>query len=462
MIAMTRPVVRTKLGGLRGIASGGAACYRDVPYASAARFRPPLPPVAWQGVRDAARHGPVAPQLPSRLRLAMGDFTRPQNEDCLSLTIATPLAKGAPRPVMVWLHGGAYISGAGSLDWYDGASLAVAGDMVVVGVNYRLGVLGFLHQPEMVGDSLAIQDICAALAWIAAHIAAFGGDPGRVTLMGQSAGAHAIMCLLAHDSAPGLFHRAILQSPPAGLATIATAQAAAHRSVFLAQLGLDDPEILDRVALPDLLAAQAALLRLTARPGELMPPLAPIGDRLADPADFIEAAAAAAGRQGIALLVGTVRDEMHAFYAPGPAPDQATMVQIVTRFTGSAGGIEPYEAARPDGTASDWLADLLTDVLFTRPTRAFTDAAARHGVSPFLYRFDWSAPATGFGACHCIELPFLLGNWPAWRRAPMLGRRQAPGLRRTMQAAWAKFAHGAAPWQGAGTMRFGALCELVS
>jgi para-nitrobenzyl esterase len=200
-------LVHTPNGTLQGLVSDGVTRFRGVPYATAERFAPPVPAPAWSGVRDATSHGPIAPQPPSRLRTAMGDYQRPQAEDCLTLTIATPSTEGA-RPVIVWLHGGAYLSGAGSLDWYDGGPLARDGDCVVVGVNYRLGALGFLKLLGLAEGNMGLLDMLAALRWVRDNIAAFGGDPARVTVMGQSAGAHAIMLLLTmEESARQFCHR---------------------------------------------------------------------------------------------------------------------------------------------------------------------------------------------------------------------------------------------------------------
>ena len=186
--------VHTALGDLTGVPS--VTVFRGVPYATASRFAPPKPIDCWSDTLDATRHGPIAPQPTSRLRAVMGEFSRTQDEDCLTLTIATPGADDAKRAVMVFLHGGAYLSGAGSLDWYDGSVLAGEGDIVVVGVNYRLGALGFLHLPGVAEGNMGLLDMVAALRWVRDNIADFGGDPARVTLVGQSAGAHAIMCLL--------------------------------------------------------------------------------------------------------------------------------------------------------------------------------------------------------------------------------------------------------------------------
>ncbi|MBK7474457.1 MAG: carboxylesterase family protein [Betaproteobacteria bacterium] len=142
-----KPLATTSCGILRGTTEVGVTVFRAVPYAAppagALRFQPPAPPAAWTGERDASAHGPIAPQPPSRLRMAMGDFSCPQSEDCLTLTIWTPAADAARRPVLIWFHGGAFMSGAGSLPWYSGATMARRGDMVVVGELHRLGALGF-------------------------------------------------------------------------------------------------------------------------------------------------------------------------------------------------------------------------------------------------------------------------------------------------------------------------------
>jgi para-nitrobenzyl esterase len=140
-------VVRTTAGDLRGAHENGVTVFRGVPYATAARFVPPQPVSVWQGVRDASRDGPIAPQGRSRLAHVMGDFERPQAEDCLTLNIWTPAADTKKRPVLVWIHGGAFSSGSGSVPWYSGERFAANGDVVVVSINYRLGALGFLCLP---------------------------------------------------------------------------------------------------------------------------------------------------------------------------------------------------------------------------------------------------------------------------------------------------------------------------
>jgi len=162
MTAIEQPAVRTKAGELRGTYENGIAVFRGVPYAAAPigelRFSPPQPTPPWQGVRDATQDGPVAPQGRSRLAHVMGDFERLQSEDCLTLNIWTPAADSAKRPVLVWIHGGAFASGSGSLSWYSGERFAANGDVVVVSINYRLGALGFLCLPGVSDGNLGLLD----------------------------------------------------------------------------------------------------------------------------------------------------------------------------------------------------------------------------------------------------------------------------------------------------------------
>jgi para-nitrobenzyl esterase len=393
----------------------------------------------------------------------MGDYTRPQDEDCLTLTIATPAADGHGRPVVVWLHGGAYLSGAGSLDWYDGSMLASDGDLVFVGVNYRLGALGFLHHPAVGNGDYAMLDMIAALEWVRDNIEAFGGDPARVTVMGQSAGAHAIMCLLARPKARTLFRRAVLQSAPPSLATLTTVRATGHAERLLDALDVprDAPDIAERLRAETpgrLVAAQMAVARQIAEFADVAPPFVPVSDALSDPHDFIAAAAKGAGEAGVDVVIGTTREEMHAFFAADPSmadPDPALVAAQFSRLAGRAEAIEDYRNRRPGASLVDLISDLVTDFMFLYPSLAFADSITRTGSKAWAYAFDCAAPRNGFRACHCIELPFTFGTFPAWGDAPMLAggdRREMAMLSATMRAAWAAFAHdgdpstGALPW----------------
>ena len=442
------PTAATSLGSLHGAWRDGIACFRGVPYAAQPvgerRFAPAAPPSAWTGPRDATRHGPIAPQLPSRLRVAMGDFDRPQAEACLTLTIATPSPDAAARPVLVWLHGGAWISGAGSLDWYDGTRLARDGDLVFVGVNYRLGALGWLHKPGLVDQDGGTSDMIAALRWVRAHIAAFGGDPGNVTLMGQSAGATSIGRLLMLPEARPLFHRAIIQSGGFGRGAYSSAMAAERADQFLRLLGIgpDAGDALDRlrtVEVPRLLAAQAELARANARFAQTMPMFMPVLPSPLTQAEWLEAIAA--GAAGKPILVGATADEVHAFYAADPAMAEPPRAAVLARFGGDASPAR-YRARRPDGSPMDLLADLGTEETFLRPAFRLAEAVARRGGDAHAYLFDWAPPGSPFRACHCIELPFVFGDFAAWPDATMLhggDPARMAALSDAMRQAWISF-----------------------
>jgi para-nitrobenzyl esterase len=237
----------TTTGLLRGQEEAGVVVFRCVPYAACDRFCPPVPAPAWEGEWQATADGPIAPQWPSRLEPVMGvpEFHE-QSENCLNLTITTPGADDASRgtrPVLVWFHGGAWVSGAGSWRCYGGHRLARDGNVVVVAVDYRLGILGYLRSPGVSEGNLGLADQLAALQWVHDNIAAFGGDPDTVTIAGQSAGAHAVQCLLGMPDARKLFRRAIIQSSPAGLGLGSARIARKAAARFLTYLGADPGDI---------------------------------------------------------------------------------------------------------------------------------------------------------------------------------------------------------------------------
>lgn len=439
-------VAKTDLGDVRGLAGDGVIRFRGLPYATAPRFGRPEPVASMPAA--ALAHAPIPPQPPSRLRAAMGDYDLIQDEDCLTLTIATPALSGS-RPVIVVLHGGAYLSGAGSLDWYDGATLARDGDCVVVGVNYRLGALGWLHLPPVSEGNNGLHDMLAALRFVRAHIAAFGGDPEHVTVLGQSAGAHAIMCLLVMEEAKGLFHRAILQSPPPTMTPLPAASAEAYGARLAGFAGVQ-PWGLRTLPVPALIAAQLQLARSLAAFADVRPPFLPVFDALARTDAFIAAAARGAAERRVAVVVGTTREEMHAFFVPDPAmrePDGA-LIEARFRALGGETALGRYRAWRPGGAAIDLLGDLVTDHMFQFPSLALAEAVARAGGQAFAYRFDWSVPGNAFHACHCIELPFVFGTFRAWPDAGMLrggeaGEMQA--LSASLRTAWVGFARSGVP-----------------
>ncbi|MFF6995835.1 carboxylesterase family protein [Streptomyces sp. NPDC008313] len=375
-----------------------------VRYATAARFARPRP-VAADDHRPSS--GEICPQLPSRLDAVMGPplDTRPQGEDCLNLTVTTPALDDGARPVLVWFHGGGFSSGAGLMDWYDGGALAAQGDVVVVGVNYRLGALGYLCLDGISEGNLGLYDQLEALRWVSTHIAAYGGDPGSVTVFGQSAGALSLRLLLEMREARGLLHRAILQSPPLSITARPRTDSEVLGRVFAGLLA-EDPRT---AGLPAILAAQreTASINLRRSGSTLEPPFLPVKFPAAQDGE-----PAVATVRGLDVLYGWNADDMTAF----PVDDA-----------------DPAE---------------LTRRLYEKPLAHYGVELARSGARVHTYRLDWRPAGSRFGATHCLELPLLLGTREAWRSSPMLGTEpwaEVDALGRAVRAAWIAFARTGTP-----------------
>ena len=461
-IEPSAPLVEIPIGKLAGRREDGVEVYRGIPFAAppigASRFRPPALPRAWTGVRDATRPAAICPQMPSRLSFAMGDVIAPQDEDCLSITVWTPRADAARRPVVVWLHGGAYVSGGGALDWYSGARLAHEGDLVVVAVNYRLGALGWLHHRDICAGNLGLLDQHAALEWVRDNVDRFGGDRGNVTLWGQSAGAQSIALLLMRPKARGLFHRAILQSAPLGAPPRSSDDATALTDSLLSELGIESSqgarERLQQVPVAALLAAQGAVARRLAaesqHKGRALLPIGPVADGAILPgrADY-DAALREAATQ-VDVLIGTTREEMAIFFAANPA------MQNLERAPIPPAELDRLQARRPAGTPTQLFADFVGETTFVNGSLAWAERAATAGRRTFVYQFDWSSPDRRLAACHCLDLPFVFGTREAFATAPMLAGADAgeiDALSAIMRASWIAFArtgdpnhHGLRPW----------------
>ncbi|WP_329000229.1 carboxylesterase family protein [Kribbella sp. NBC_00709] len=456
---MARCEATTPLGAVRGVDAGGQLRFTGIPYAQppvgGLRFAPPEPVRPWSGVLDATGPAVVPVQGPSRLVAAVGDFSAPQSEDCLHVSVTTPAADDARRPVLVWLHGGGYSSGGGAIDWYDGRTLAAEGDVVVVGVNYRLGPLGFLRVDGVGNGDAGLLDMIEALRWVRDNIEAFGGDPGNVTVFGQSAGAHSTLFMLTMPDARRLFHRAILQSPPGGVAPLTSAQAERNAALLHAALGYQSmPTATIRQQLRDepaerLLAAAKQVAGQTAVFGGVAPPFLPVVDGLETPDLLISAAADGAVEGGVPLIIGTTNDEawsmIYGLPAAGATHDQ---VQELIGGAGSTLRDRPWWTQRAAPTAVDVLADVMTDRAFTAPAHAFAgDVAAREG-DVWAYRLDWAPVGSPLGACHCIELPLVFGTADAWSKSPMTAGAdpaQQEALAALIRRYWLSFARTGEP-----------------
>ncbi|HEY8546760.1 MAG TPA: carboxylesterase/lipase family protein [Acidimicrobiales bacterium] len=461
-------IVETAAGKVEGLEREGVLLFRGIPYAYADRFRPPQPAPPWAGVLDATRFGPSAPQDPSATDTLFGVEDQDFGEDCLVLNVCTPAADDAARPVMVWIHGGGYTSGSGRAPYYDAGRLAVEGDVVVVTINYRLGLLGFLYLDHLVGDFAGsgvngIRDQIEALRWVRDNIAAFGGDPRRVTVFGESAGAMSIGTLLGAPEARGLFHAAVLQSGAAEHVQ-SPERATTVTDHVLRHLGLGPGEVDRLLDLPvdALLAAQAAAIEAvaTARPdprrpgsGYLHLPFEPVVDGgllTRPPLEAVRDGSAA----GVPLLVGTTRDEWNLFALQDTLADigPERLRRRVARLFGEDRADEAialYQAAYPDKHSSRLWCAMLTDRVFRMPAIRLAEAQLAHTDQVSMYRFDYASTALGglAGACHAIDIPFVFDTVEQEGVKVLLGGVDdgTRALARTCTTAWAAMARTGRP-----------------
>ena len=399
---MTAPTAHTTLGQVDGLSIGGLAVFRGIRYATAERFQRPRPIGPFEPGARADRFGPQCPQVPGVLEKALGSGSLPADEDCLSLNITTPACDGGARPVVVWIHGGAFVTGTASTPWYDGAALAGRGDVVVVAVNYRLGAFGFLGT-----SNLGLHDQRCALAWVRANITAFGGDPGNVTVVGESAGGASVVALVAAgaDTDGPLFHRAFAMSP--SIPQFRTGERAIELAdAFRAELSRPATE----AGVDEVLAAQAALLARRAGSFDSFAPAV-------DGELFHDSISQVCARSAIPMVIGTTRDEMRLFNAFDPAVrslDQDGVVERLRRSFGDAAGevYELYQRHRPSETAPQLLSAVQTDHTFRAPAWRLVDERATGGNATWMYWFTWQSPVLGgaFGACHGLDIPFLFHN----------------------------------------------------
>lgn len=456
---MTVRVV-TSLGVLEGTCEADVAIYRGVPYArppvGARRFAAPEPAGAWHGVRDASRFAASPPQSAEPLGSMLGLFPEGElGEDCLTLNIFAPARASAPRPVLVWIQGGAFIGGASAVPLYDARRLAARGDVVVVTFDYRVGMLGFStfdESSETTAVNAGLLDQIAALRFVREHIECFGGDPDRVTVFGESAGAGSLLALFGIDAARGLFHRAIAQSgAPEGVLTLAEGRD--RTGGFIDAAGLDPADLdgLRAVPVDRLLAAQQA--RVAAGPHRTGMFCAPVcdGSTLRE----VPLTAATTGwARDIDLLIGTTRDEMRLYDSAWLDSDTVLAAVCEAQMTlapeeraaASAELIAVHrEQRRRRGFATaacDLFASIQTEVSLRYP--AIRIAEARNGArNTRMYRFDWGSPLHDgiHGACHALDLPFVFGNLDAPGMREFAGTGSAPiALSERMMDAWVAFA----------------------
>jgi para-nitrobenzyl esterase len=442
-------VVRTTAGRVRGARERGLTVWRGVPFAAppigGRRFRAPEPPERWAGVRDTTRNGPLPPQPRTSTLLGAGLRT-PMSEDCLTLTIARRTAGDRPKPVVVFVYGGAFGIGGATSSAYRGESLAAAGDIVFVGFNYRIGALGWLDlsaygsADHPIETNLGLRDQLAALAWVRDNIAAFGGDPDDVTLVGESAGGTSVLTLLAMQAAKGLFARVIAESP-----TIGAVHGRARSSAWAAELVADLPGGAGALRTIDPEVLVAATNRLDLAVSDRLPAARVLGPVVGDellpdyPLDVL--------RRGeglpLPLVIGTNADEGTLFQKMRGL--RATPVRMDRMFDETVPAAKgPLLAEYGGGRGSRALERFVTDLMFWAP--AVAAAAGHAAVAPvWMYRFDFAPPAmrvAGLGAAHGSELDHVLARrGGATRRlALLLGwDREARALTGRMSGAWLRF-----------------------
>ncbi|MBD0424926.1 carboxylesterase family protein [Streptomyces sp. TRM S81-3] len=464
-------VVRTAAGAVRGRREAGLTVFRGIPFAEPpvgeARFAAPRPPRPWDGIRDAYAFGPPPPQ---DLGLAgqTGAPAAPEGDEWLTVNVWTPEPDpAARRPVMVWIYGGAYKLGHAGSPGYDARRIAADGDLVVVTFNYRVGMEGFARIDGAPANR-GLLDQVAALEWVRDNIAAFGGDPGRVTVFGESAGAGSIAALLAMPSAAGLFWRAIAQSVPGTFFSDELARDIA--TALAAEAGLR-PTVADLSAVaPDRLvptgqALAAKMPRYVDRWGQAAPtvtPYSPVVDGEVLPVMPWRALAEGAARD-VDLVVGHNRDEFRLFTAMAGRTDgigDERAAAALRLFGPGPDGEKAYRAAFPDASLGELYERVQTDWLFAMPSLHLAEAHLAGGGRAHVYELTWPAPGNGggLGACHALDLPLLFGTFHADVGALLFaGTEPSPealALSARFRASWTAFARTGDPgWPAYDTRR---------
>ena len=442
-------IVATRSGKVEGTERDGIQVFKGIPYAvppvGDRRWRPPEPEAPWDGVRDATAFSAQSAQSEFAMTTLFGGTRPAYSEDSLYLNVWTPACDDAKRPVLFWIHGGAFVWGAADTSWYDGTRFAKHGDLVVVSINYRLGPFGFLHladrYPELAGSGNAgIVDQIAALEWVRDCIGAFGGDPDRVTIFGESAGGASVSTLLGTPRARGLFRGAIAQS--GGASWCKTREdAITIADTVIERLGRGtDLDALFAASTDELIAAMPEFREN----GASSLPFAPVVDGTVLPQPPLDAI-----RQGNAknvnVLAGTNANEMTLFVMADPAfasLDDEVIKRRTAATVGSSAVVDNYRSRYPDLTPQELWVQISTDAVFWIPMVRLLEAQRGHGPT-YAYFFSWPTPVFGgfLKSTHALEIPFVFDNIDTPESAMFTGTGpERQRIADAMHAAWIAFA----------------------
>jgi len=460
MTSSEQPIASTHLGKLKGFVKDGIQTFLGIQYGKSTdgkrRFMPPEPPESWEGVKDALEYGPICPQGGSLADNALADNQvigplpkLPLSEDCLYLNVWTPAIKdNGKRPVLFWLHGRGFAEGAGSEGWYDGTRLSTRGDVVVVTINHRLNIFGYLYLAELGGEKYAASgvngmlDAVLALEWVRDNIAEFGGDPDNVTIFGESGGGLKVGTLLALPRAESLFHKAVMQSGP-GLRGVNPKQATQFAQEVLDHLGIKKEKIEN---IHDLTSEQLldAVKKLAGTGPGASGSLAPVVDGTLYPRHpfYPDEAPTAIN---IPLMIGTNKDESALFSAADPKRRAFTEEDLHRRLDRMLGErkeeiLSVYKKNRPDDTPWDLYIGISSEGMRLWSIQVAETKAASGGAPVYMYLFTWESKYMKgvFKACHALEIPFVFNNPDI---APFTGEGEDRyELAAAMSRAWINFA----------------------
>ncbi|MFC2035857.1 carboxylesterase/lipase family protein [Chloroflexota bacterium] len=465
MIESTQAIIETKAGKIEGNKLGSLCVFKGIPYATAPvgaqRWFPPEPLGPWSGVYQARNYAVIAPQNPSEIQITAPLEPEPQNEDCLYLNVWTPGIDNKRRPVLFWIHGGGFTAGSGSSPVYSGQTLSQRGNVVVVTINYRLGLLGFLNLNEVTNGRIptsgneGLLDQIAALEWVRDNITVLGGDPDNVTILGESAGGMSVGCLLVMPKARGLFHKAILQSGAAS--TTRSLDAAVHISgqvLDLLSVSVNDVDALRSLTVKELLLAQYELsVKMMKSDLRTIMPLQPVVDKKTLPLVPLDGIKGGSAKE-IPIIVGSTLDEWKLPALVDQKLSNLDEGHLVNRLRHIIPPeylenlIKTYRKAREKRgvltTPSELFTAIQTDRVFRIPAIQLAEAQQQHNQSVYNYLFTWRSPLFGgvLAACHTLELGFLFGTY----EDNFYGEGPAADiLARNMQDAWLSFVHNGNP-----------------